>query len=81
MTDEWLNGPGSGSRMFENGIYTDKKPLYDPEAAKGMPINIQIVGKKWEEEKVIALMKVIDEALGRERGFGPGSWDEYMGKA
>ena len=67
--------------MFESGIYTDKKPLYDPDAAKGMPINIQIAGKKWEEEKVIALMKVIDVALGKQRGFGPGSWDEYMSKA
>jgi hypothetical protein len=30
----------------------------------------QIVGKKWEDEKVLALMDVVDKALG-ERGFGP----------
>jgi amidase len=43
-----------------------------------MPVGIQVVGKKWEEEKVLAMMQVIDEALGKDRGFGPGSWDESI---
>ncbi|PPQ63300.1 hypothetical protein CVT24_006745 [Panaeolus cyanescens] len=78
LTEEWIKEPGHGSPMLESGIYHSKKPLYDPQATKGMPINIQIVGKKWEEEKVVAMMGVVDEALGAKRGFGPGAWDEYM---
>ena len=46
--------------------------MYDAEAMKGLPVSVQIVGKKWEEEKVIEMMKVVDAALG-ERGFGPGA--------
>jgi hypothetical protein len=30
----------------------------------------QIIGQKWEDEKVLAMMAIIDRALG-ERGFGP----------
>jgi hypothetical protein len=82
LTDEWASGPGLGSRLIEAGIYRGKKPMYDPVAMQGMPVNIQVVGKKWEEEKVLAVMKVVDDALGRGRGFGPGAWDAYMsGKA
>ncbi|KAF9485469.1 amidase [Pholiota conissans] len=79
LTDEWLTGPGLGSRVIEGGIYRGTKPLYDPEALRGMPVNVQLVGKKWEEEKVLAIMKVVDDALGKERGFGPGAWDAYVG--
>ncbi|KAF9054357.1 amidase [Panaeolus papilionaceus] len=78
VTEEWLKEAGHGSSILESGIYHSKKPLYDPEAANGMPVNIQIAGKKWEEEKVVAMMGVLDEALGANRGFGPGAWDNYM---
>jgi len=64
--------------LLENGIYRGKNPLYNPEAMKGMPVNIQLVGKKWEEEKVLAMMNVVDQALGKDRGFGPGAWDAHM---
>lgn len=39
----------------------------------GIPVGVQIVGKPWEDEKVIEMMKVVDEALGK-RDFGPGTW-------
>ncbi|KAF8159688.1 amidase [Crassisporium funariophilum] len=77
LTEEWVNGPGLGSAVLEAGVYRGKTPLYNPEASKGMPVNIQIVGKRWEEEKVLAIMGVVDEALGK-RGFGPGAWDAHM---
>lgn len=77
LTDDWMTGSGHGSPIFEGGIYRGKSPLYNPEATKGMPVNIQIVGRKWEDEKVLGIMKVVDEALGKERGFGPGAWDAY----
>lgn len=82
LTEEWLNGPGRGSAMLENELYVKpfkggEEPLYDPVAMKGIPIGVQIVGKSWEEEKVLAMMKVLDNALGRERGFGtPGTWEK-----
>ncbi|KAF5316046.1 hypothetical protein D9619_006208 [Psilocybe cf. subviscida] len=75
LTEEWVTGPGLGSPLLEAGIYRGKKPIYNPEASKGMPVNIQIAGKKWEEEKLLKIMEVVDEALGKGRGFGPGSWD------
>lgn len=78
LSQEWIDGLGHGSKLFESGIFTNNKPLYDPEAMKGMPVNIQIVGRKWEEEKVLAMMDIVDLALGKERGFGPGAWDKYM---
>ncbi|KAJ3510734.1 hypothetical protein NLJ89_g4506 [Agrocybe chaxingu] len=78
LTEEWVKGPGLGSPVLEAGIYRGKQPLYNPEATKGMPVGIQLVGKKWQEEKVLAMMSVVDEALGKERGFGPGAWDAHV---
>lgn len=74
VTEEWNNGPGLGSRLLENALYRGKTPLYNAAATKGMPVGIQIVGRKWEDEKVLDMMHIIDNALGRNRGFGPGNW-------
>ncbi|KAG6845501.1 hypothetical protein H0H87_008398 [Tephrocybe sp. NHM501043] len=74
ITPEWIAGAGHGSPYMENGLYHGKAPLYDPVQSAGMPVGIQVVGKKWEEEKVLAMMHVIDDALGKDRGFGPNSW-------
>ena len=46
---------------------------YAPEKMAGLPVGVQVVGRAWEDEKVLAMMKVVDEALGP-RGFGPGAW-------
>jgi hypothetical protein len=75
ITDEWHTGPGLGSSLLEDRLYRGKSPVYDANAMKGLPVGIQVVGKKWEDEKVIAMMHVIDEALGP-RTFGPGSWSK-----
>lgn len=56
-------------------VYGTKKnryALYDVEAMKGLPVGVQLVGRKWQEEKVVEMMKVVDQALGK-RGFGAGS--------
>lgn len=50
-----------------------KKPIYKLEAAKGMPVSIQIACKKWEAENVLKIREVFDEVLSKGRGFGPGS--------
>lgn len=72
ITDSWTRGPGHGSRMLEREAYEGKTPVYDPKKMDRIPVGVQIVGKRWEEEKVIAMMHVVDKALGP-RGFGPGS--------
>lgn len=73
LTDEWVHGPGLGTKIVENQLYKGKNPFYDPVAMAGMPVGIQVVGKKWEEEKVLKMMKIVDNALGEKRGFGPGA--------
>lgn len=76
LTDEWTKGPGLGSKIIESDLYRRKKDLvYDPEAMKGLPVGVQVIGKSWEDEKVVAMMKVVDDALGP-RGFGPTAWQE-----
>jgi hypothetical protein len=73
VTEEWSTGPGLGSTLIEKELYRGKKPVYDPEAMKGIPVGVQVVGKKWEDEKVISMMHIVDKALGS-RGFGPRAW-------
>ena len=41
---------------------------------KGLPVGVQIVGKSFEDEKVVAMMKIVDDALGP-RSFGPTAWE------
>jgi Asp-tRNA(Asn)/Glu-tRNA(Gln) amidotransferase A subunit family amidase len=81
LTDEWRAAPSEGSKIFEGEIY-GPTGVYDPFAMRGLPVGVQIVGRPWEEEKVLAMMHVIDIALGP-RGFGPGSWapSKQMGGA
>lgn len=76
LTEEWTKGPPFGSSEMENRMYKGAKPAYNADAMKGMPVGIQIVGRRWEEEKVLAMMRIVDEVLGKNRGFGPGAWDK-----
>lgn len=73
LTPEWTSGPFYGSPIIEKRIYRNKNHWYDPQTLHSMPVGIQIVGKRWEDEKVLAMMKVVDAALGP-RSFGPGAW-------
>nr|GAT55492.1 amidase [Mycena chlorophos] len=70
LTEEWTKAPTTS--LVQRSLYQGRSPMYDPVKMAGMPISIQVVGKKWEEEKVLAMMRVVDEALGP-REFGPGS--------
>jgi len=71
ITEEWSKA--SSPSLVEKVLYRGRKPIYDPVAMQGMPVGIQVVGRKWEDEKVLAMMRVVDSALGKDRGFGPGS--------
>jgi amidase len=41
---------------------------YDPEAYDGAPVGLQIVGRKYEEEKVWAMAKIVDAILENHKG-------------
>lgn len=78
LTPEWSDpkvGTGHGSPVVERYLYGGENAFYDAKKMAGLPIGVQIVGKRWEEEKVVEMMKVIDRALG-EREFGPGCWGD-----
>ena len=72
LSDAWRAAPGGGSKLLERELY-GPKGAYDARAMEGLPVGVQIVGEAWGEEKVLAMMHVVDAALGP-RGFGPGSW-------
>lgn len=74
LAADFVVGAGGTSTILEKEMYAGPKPAYDATAMEGIPVGVQIVGKKWEDEKVLQMMKVVDDALGTARGFGPGSW-------
>lgn len=78
LTSEWtdLSKGEHGSNLLEGLLYTGKKAIYNAEKMADLPVGIQVVGRKWEDEKVIEMMKVVDGALGK-RSFGPGSWRKF----
>ncbi|GAA6024469.1 hypothetical protein JCM8202_006337 [Rhodotorula sphaerocarpa] len=61
-----------GSSLLEPRVY-GPKGIYDAKEMAGLPVGVQVVGRQWDEERVIELMKVVDAALGP-RGFGPGEF-------
>ncbi len=64
-----------GSKMIETSVYygsMGEPKAYRPDEMDGLPVGIQIVGRPFEDEKIIAVMSLIDDLLGK-RGFGPGS--------
>ncbi|KZV92352.1 amidase signature enzyme [Exidia glandulosa HHB12029] len=73
LTPEWLASGPRGGIMVERTLYHGSKPLYDAKAMSGLPVGVQIVGRRWQDEKVLAMMRIADDALGK-RSFGPGSW-------
>ncbi|KAF8260713.1 amidase signature domain-containing protein [Lactarius quietus] len=72
LSDEWRAAPGNGSKLLEDALY-GTNGAYDPQAMEGLPVSVQIIGETWGEEKLLAVMHVVDAALGP-RGFGPGTW-------
>ena len=47
-----------------NGVAQGAYKLYDANDMHGLPVAIQVVGRRLEEEKVLAIMKRVDDALG-----------------
>lgn len=78
LPKDWLtmtSGNTPSSKEVDKLLYGTKWG-YDADSMEGLPVGIQLIGKKWEDEKVVEMMKVVDAALG-ERGFGPGDWEQW----
>ena len=50
-----------------NGVAQGAYKLYDATAMHGLPVGVQIVGQRLEEEKVLAIMKRIEDILGDDK--------------
>lgn len=47
-----------------NGIAQGAYKHYDADKMHGLPVGVQVVGRRLEEEKVLAVMQRIEDALG-----------------
>lgn len=47
-----------------NGVAKGAMKHYDSVAMHGLPVGVQVVGRRLEEEKVLAVMKRVEDALG-----------------
>jgi len=50
-----------------NGVAYGAYRHYDAVAMHGLPVAVQVVGKRLEEEKVLAVMQRIEDALGDDK--------------
>ena len=67
MVDLSRDDPKVASYVPRNDLDRWNWQLYDTEAMHGMPVGIQIVGKRLEEEKVLAAGKVVEDILRSDR--------------
>jgi Asp-tRNA(Asn)/Glu-tRNA(Gln) amidotransferase A subunit family amidase len=50
-----------------NGVAQGAYKLYDADKMHGLPVAVQIVGRRLQEEKVLAVMKRLEDALGDQK--------------
>ncbi|EMD31904.1 hypothetical protein CERSUDRAFT_119214 [Gelatoporia subvermispora B] len=55
-----------GAFKPKNAIEAGAYRMYDAEQMHGLPVGVQVVGKRLEEEKVLEGMKIIEEVLRKE---------------
>ncbi|KAJ7591264.1 amidase [Mycena floridula] len=77
LTEEWTKDPAFGASITEAVMYKTKHPWYDAAAIHGMPVGIQVIGKRWEEEKVLEMMRLVQRSLGQ-TDFGPGALSKFQ---
>lgn len=59
--------PSNFSLKKLNGVAYGAYKHYDATAMHGLPVGVQVVGQRLEEEKVLAVMARIEESLGEEK--------------
>jgi hypothetical protein len=60
--------PASFNIRKLNGVARGAYKHYDAEKMAGLPVGVQIVGRRLEEEKVLAVMERVEEALDKQGG-------------
>ena len=67
LPPDFLDG-STGSNILEGRTYgcpaRDGAGAYDANAMDGLPVGVQVIGKPWEEERVLGLMKVLEGLVG-----------------
>jgi Asp-tRNA(Asn)/Glu-tRNA(Gln) amidotransferase A subunit family amidase len=59
--------PSNFSLKKLNGVAYGAYKHYDAAAMDGLPVGVQVVGQRLEEEKVLAVMKRIEDSLGADK--------------
>lgn len=59
--------PSTFNHRKLNGIAARAYKYYDAERMHGLPVGVQIIGRRLEEEKVLAVMKRVEDALGENK--------------
>jgi hypothetical protein len=62
LPQDFLDG-STGSRILEGRTYGSAPSwdgAYDAVAMNGLPVGVQVVGKPWEEEKVLGMMAILE---------------------
>ncbi|KAI9138924.1 amidase signature domain-containing protein [Paraphysoderma sedebokerense] len=74
-----LTVPGTNHELEATIIHKRMVAHYNADGMKGLPIGVQIVGRRFEEEKVLKIMKVVESCLKFYRGkSGPLSSQENV---
>lgn len=62
VPEGWLEiGEGEArSSILEKRVYGGSDPAYDAGKMEGLPVGVQIVGRQWDEEGVLAAMKLVE---------------------
>jgi len=53
-----------GSHLLNGRVYNGPDPAYDAKKMEGLPVAVQIVGRTFDDEKVLAAMKIVETAMG-----------------
>lgn len=62
-TQDHASGSG-GSWLLKRRVYGTSTPAYDADKMYGLPVGIQVVGRPYEEEKVLKIMGMIEGMAG-----------------
>ena len=55
---------GCRAQILEDRMYSGSEPVYDATKMHGLPVSIQVITEKaYDDELLIELMKVIDNAI------------------
>ncbi|CCA70440.1 related to amidase (acetamidase) [Serendipita indica DSM 11827] len=76
LPSDWhATSNGIGSLILNDLVYgaPGVTGIYDVNKMKGLPVGVQVVGRHWEDERILEIMDIVDKVLPK-RNFGPGSW-------